>query len=540
MDLRIIITLPYIALKCKYCLFTKFVVCFLLFIATTSANDLIFRNTVTGKNVNIAEDGTLTTNTWVKDKVGTINPASGDFVIRNITEGSTIVSVTELKTNIKETLRKYNTTKARVSDLSFYSGTQSDEYVEPLIVHGTDTHLYGDVSIKGQKFDNMVPILADYYVDDGVYEQRSSGVNPVYAYEDIISPVSGLEGRTEYTNNLPTASYFYVKDHLGSTRMTIDENGLLVEQNNYLAYGNQIVVRPGPEEATKEGFSGKEFDTEGNGVDGIRLNYFGRRYYDPEVGTFTSTDPAEVFWNSYSYCGGDPVNYIDPDGSNPIIGFWIGAAFGAATGALIGGVTEHNRGGDAGDIATAALLGGTIGFIVGGAAGYGIGSAIVSNSFQVGSSTSNIILSGTKTYTTKANNAFQWIWKLGLAGRNLIRTLERSDKPIKIKDGIDNNTDPFNWDALLDDKKPMGSTITWNPDEWKGKTDDIGSDQRNPEVGLMHELGHAEEMSKGESGEIGVNDSKTGLPTRENKAIKWENKLRKILIKKGFPMGLIK
>ena len=44
------------------------------------------------------------------------------------------------------------------------------------------------------------------------------------------------------------------------------------------------------------------------------LNYFGARYYDPEVGIWTSTDPAGEFWNPYSYTGGNPVNLIDPFG----------------------------------------------------------------------------------------------------------------------------------------------------------------------------------------------------------------------------------
>jgi hypothetical protein len=40
--------------------------------------------------------------------------------------------------------------------------------------------------------------------------------------------------------------------------------------------------------------------------------------YDPEVGIWMSSDPMEVDWNTYAYCGGDPVNNIDPFGLNPI------------------------------------------------------------------------------------------------------------------------------------------------------------------------------------------------------------------------------
>jgi RHS repeat-associated protein len=48
---------------------------------------------------------------------------------------------------------------------------------------------------------------------------------------------------------------------------------------------------------------------------GSDLFYFGARYYDAELGSFTSTDPMDEFWNAYSYCGGDPVNLWDPTGN---------------------------------------------------------------------------------------------------------------------------------------------------------------------------------------------------------------------------------
>jgi RHS repeat-associated protein len=44
--------------------------------------------------------------------------------------------------------------------------------------------------------------------------------------------------------------------------------------------------------------------------------WLGARYYDPVAGAFLSSDPV---WNGrdpnyYTFCGGDPINYTDPDG----------------------------------------------------------------------------------------------------------------------------------------------------------------------------------------------------------------------------------
>ena len=61
-------------------------------------------------------------------------------------------------------------------------------------------------------------------------------------------------------------------------------------------------------------FTGKEFDNEGfvdGRTAGLGLYYFGARFYDPETGMWTSTDPIDEMFNSYSYCRGNPVNYID-------------------------------------------------------------------------------------------------------------------------------------------------------------------------------------------------------------------------------------
>jgi RHS repeat-associated protein len=54
-------------------------------------------------------------------------------------------------------------------------------------------------------------------------------------------------------------------------------------------------------------FTGKVLEETG-------LVYFGARWYDPEIGRFISVDPAEDGENWYGYCGGDPVNWVDPDG----------------------------------------------------------------------------------------------------------------------------------------------------------------------------------------------------------------------------------
>lgn len=41
------------------------------------------------------------------------------------------------------------------------------------------------------------------------------------------------------------------------------------------------------------------------------------------MGGFISTDPKDVFYNAYSYCGGNPITFVDPDGQNPLIALGV-------------------------------------------------------------------------------------------------------------------------------------------------------------------------------------------------------------------------
>jgi RHS repeat-associated protein len=102
---------------------------------------------------------------------------------------------------------------------------------------------------------------------------------------------------------------WYLSDHLGSTSLMVDENGLDVERTDYFPYGQ---VRSGGLE--KYGFTGQENDAD------TGLMYYGARYYSPEYSIFVQPDtmlpdpynPQAL--NRYSYALNNPVKYTDPSG----------------------------------------------------------------------------------------------------------------------------------------------------------------------------------------------------------------------------------
>ena len=122
-------------------------------------------------------------------------------------------------------------------------------------------------------------------------------------------------------------TYYYHRDHLGSTTLITNKSGEVVQRVEYLPTGETYIEQQDTSWSSPHKFNGrsalrdafeatwrkKELDR----MHGLDWYDSSARYYDHVLGRFHQMDPlAEKYyaWSPYVYCKNNPVNAIDPDG----------------------------------------------------------------------------------------------------------------------------------------------------------------------------------------------------------------------------------
>jgi RHS repeat-associated protein len=103
------------------------------------------------------------------------------------------------------------------------------------------------------------------------------------------------------------ATYFVLKDHLGSTRVVLNISSTAISWYDYTPYGDIWRSNVSGEDVAYK-FTVQEFDPE------LGLYNFRARIYDGTLGIFYASDPGHQGFSPYMYVGGNPVMRTDPTG----------------------------------------------------------------------------------------------------------------------------------------------------------------------------------------------------------------------------------
>lgn len=251
--------------------------------------------------------------------------------------------------------------------------------VRRLKKYGTNTFEYGADGIRTKK--NSITYTLD---GNKILKETDGSKTLIYYYGN-----SGVIG-FKYNN----VDYYYEKNLQGDVIAIYNASGTKVATYVYDAWGKVLSIKNASgttiTDSTHVGiinpfrYRSYYYDTE------TGLYYLQTRYYDPETGRFINSDALEYLgdgaelsnYNLFAYCGNNPVNDEDPEGTFVISlsALLIGALVGAGIGAAIGfGSTVYQDYKDDGEIFNGSVsvgdyVGATLG---GGIAGAGTGMCTV-------------------------------------------------------------------------------------------------------------------------------------------------------------------
>ncbi|MEL6194787.1 MAG: RHS repeat-associated core domain-containing protein, partial [Bacteroidota bacterium] len=144
--------------------------------------------------------------------------------------------------------------------------------------------------------------------------------------DDTLRHFGHEEGRVIASNY----SYeYFLKDHLGNTRVTFDESKSIIQDDHYYPFGMRMagVDTVGTDLPNRYRYNGKELHTE------LDLGWYdyGARMYDPSIARWNGVDAlAEMdnMYSPYTYVRNNPIILIDPDGNFATNPFDSGNPFG--------------------------------------------------------------------------------------------------------------------------------------------------------------------------------------------------------------------
>ena len=171
-----------------------------------------------------------------------------------------------------------------------------------------------DPYVSGTAYPNVA--LGNYDVPDGwpgkVVKHGKGEVPgpPVWFEEESVQEaVAGVGYQSD--NQEEKENFFYHTDHLQSTTYLTDSVGNISQFVWYAPYGEALIDEHVGSYENPYKFSGKELD------ENTGLYDHGARHRDPASGVWYGVDALFEKYpeiSPYSYCGGNPVRFVDMDG----------------------------------------------------------------------------------------------------------------------------------------------------------------------------------------------------------------------------------
>lgn len=202
----------------------------------------------------------------------------------------------------------------QLTSITIYSDTLETNIIDTIV------YTYNDQGYRTSKTVDGVTI--EYYLqNDKVLYETDGTYGIIYTYDFDGTLISF--NYDDDVNSTPTGTeYFYLQNQQGDITHIVDEDGEIVVEYEYDAWGNITKITDSTSNSLSEInpylYRGYRYNKE------INIYYLNSRYYNPVLGRFTNADSilgkqGDISsHNTYTYCINNPINYYDSDGRKPV------------------------------------------------------------------------------------------------------------------------------------------------------------------------------------------------------------------------------
>jgi RHS repeat-associated protein len=241
----------------------------------------------------------------INELLSTTNPAQtftydteGNMTQWNSPEGKIYTGIYDIRNRLRSTGWEYFTITPILESESY---TVNYKY-------GDDGHI-GEKEVEYSKYSTSTYWTKKvmYVVDDYLpLQERDDSNNILGEYTWGLHQGGGIGGLLSLKQG--GQNYYYLYDGKGNVTAVIDSSQTVVAAYTYDPFGNLLTSTGSLDQPYQ--FSTKPYDQ------ATGLSYFGKRFYSPSAGRWTTRDPIgeRGGLNLYGFVGNNPINYIDPIG----------------------------------------------------------------------------------------------------------------------------------------------------------------------------------------------------------------------------------